>query len=468
LSYEERVRLSEGLARLEIEERDLRDAVCARVSALLGQTADPADVDEMAAHARRVLDKFLLDRGEAFAQSVTSGNLRELDLSAVRDFVLADMSEHPHARTKDRDPRFVEQLVQSLLVEPDENIHEYLGRLSCSYTLFAFLHETPDVQSAVTKMFGTGEIWLDSSVILPLLADTLEGDEHRHFTALVRAAREAGIELWTTPGAIEEVERHLNRVLVCARTPADVWRGEYPYLYGAYVQSGRDVHRISMWIETFVGSRRREEDLALYLSDAQGIRTRPFDGVETADPELWMCALNEWQRLQEGRRGSRPGNDPMLTLKLARHDAESYVGILGMRRRQSATALGYATWWLTLDRGAWGVHERVARQLQRRDFYAPLMSPDFLRSYLSFGPLRRLVPRALEADMPVVADLQLSQYVPRELVELANAVRADCRGLPEAVIRRRVRDQLDSARTRQGPLALGGLRELRERLKAAD
>jgi hypothetical protein len=70
--------------------------------------------------------------------------------------------------------------------------------------------------------------------------------------------------------------------------------------------------------------------------------------------------------------------------------------------------------------------------------------------------------------MPVVADLQLSQYVPRELVELANAVRADCRGLPEAVIRRRVRDQLDSARTRQGPLALGGLRELRERLKAAD
>jgi hypothetical protein len=139
-----------------------------------------------------------------------------------------------------------------------------------------------------------------------------------------------------------------------------------------------------------------------------------------------------------------------------------------MRRRQSATALGYATWWLTLDRGAWGVHERVARQLQRRDFYAPLMSPDFLRSYLSFGPLRRLVPRALEADMPVVADLQLSQYVPRELVELANAVRADCRGLPEAVIRRRVRDQLDSARTRQGPLALGGLRELRERLKAAD
>jgi len=358
--------------------------------------------------------------------------------------------------------------VTSLLLEPEERVHGYLGRLASSYTLFAFLHETPDVQSVVTKMFSGGDIALDSSVILPLLADTLEEEPHRHFTSLINAAREAGIEVWTTPGTIEEVERHLNRVAVCARTRATDWRGDYPYLYGRYLESGRALARIGTWIETFVGSRRREEDLQIYLSDVHGIKTRNLTGVETTDPELWACALAEWQRVHDARGASRPDRDAMMTLRLARHDTESYVWILGLRRAKAASPLGYTSWWLTLDRGAWNVHVSVAGQLRRRDMASPIMSPDFLRNYLTFGPLRRLLPRTLETTLPVVADVLLSQYVPPELVAIADEVRVANQDLPERVIRRRVRDALDAARMRPGRIAQGGLDGLKERLSGLD
>jgi hypothetical protein len=97
-----------------------------------------------------------------------------------------------------------------------------------------------------------------------------------------------------------------------------------------------------------------------------------------------------------------------------------------------------------------------------------MMSPDFLSNYLLFGPLRRLVPRTLETALPVVADVQLSQYVPGELVSIANEVRLRGKDLPEAVIRRQVRDALDEARLRRGTLASANFEDIREHLAAVD
>jgi len=146
----------------------------------------------------------------------------------------------------------------------------------------------------------------------------------------------------------------------------------------------------------------------------------------------------------------------------------NYVGVMNMRRRQAASPFGYSAWWLTLDRGAFAAHWAVANALHRRDMTPPIMSPDFLRNYLAFGPARRLVPRTLDMTLPVVADLQLSHFVPSELVLVANEVRERSQGLPERLIRRRVRDALDAARSRQGNLARGGLGELKQRLQVVE
>jgi hypothetical protein len=383
----------------------------------------------------------------------------------MRDAVLAVIAANPDPQPTSADPVFVENIARSILEDPDEEVHAYLARLGDTYVLFSFLRETPDVQSVAAKMFGYGEIWLDSSIVLPLLADTLEEDEHRHFSALVAGARGAGMDLFVTRGCIEEVERHLNRVLICSRTPSAQWRGDYPYLFARYLDSGRSLGRVSNWLETFIGQHRREEDLVMYLSDAHSIEVRDFAGVDVADPDLWRSSLGYWQRIHEGRRSKRSDYDAILTMRLAKHDAETHVGILNLRRGQAASPLGYKAWWLTLDRGAMDAHREVARELRRRDYPAPVMSPDFLRNYLAFGPSRRLVPTTLEAAMPVVADVQLSRYVPPELVEVARETRESNRGQPERVIRRRVRDALDAARARRGPLAQGGLQQLKERLR---
>jgi hypothetical protein len=61
--------------------------------------------------------------------------------------------------------------------------------------------------------------------------------------------------------------------------------------------------------------------------------------------------------------------------------------------------------------------------------------------------------------MPVAIDLGLGDFLPKELLELANKVRAESQGLPERVICRRVRDALDAAKWRKGPIAAGGIAE---------
>jgi hypothetical protein len=80
-----------------------------------------------------------------------------------------------------------------------------------AYTLFAFLREAPNVQAAVSKLFSGGEIWLDTTVILPLLAEHLVDPAQRNYRRLFEAARAAGVSPRTTFGVVEEILSHLDR-----------------------------------------------------------------------------------------------------------------------------------------------------------------------------------------------------------------------------------------------------------------
>lgn len=88
------------------------------------------------------------------------------------------------------------------------------------------------------------------------------------------------------------------------------------------------------------------------------------------------------------------------------------------------------------------------------------MSADFLLNYLAFGPVRRQVSKDTEAALPVILEGALLPVLPRELLNVAEKVRTDCKGLPEYVVRRKVRDALDDARRRIGPMAIAGLDEV--------
>jgi hypothetical protein len=98
----------------------------------------------------------------------------------------------------------------------------------------------------------------------------------------------------------------------------------------------------------------------------------------------------------------------------------------------------------------------------KRDFHvqapdSPILSIDFLAQYLTFGPVRMRLSKTSLRALPVALESRLIPFLTRELVEEASRIRAEMKDLPEAIIRRRVRDQLDSERRRMGPLAAKGV-----------
>ena len=58
--------------------------------------------------------------------------------------------------------------------------------------------------------------------------------------------------------------------------------------------------------------------------------------------------------------------------------------------------------------------------------------------------------KATEHAIPLVLDIEMSESMPHDLIELADRVRRENEGLPEIVIRRKVRDAIDKARRRWG------------------
>jgi hypothetical protein len=130
----------------------------------------PTNKDDLLDRIRRVLEKFLLSRGEAFAAAVRTGDFQQMGFDELKEIVIRDLGEH---RDKSKiGPDLVDvvvKVVKQIVEFPSENAQHYLRSVSDAYTLLAFLRETPDVQSAVTKMFSQGEIWLDTSFVLPCL-----------------------------------------------------------------------------------------------------------------------------------------------------------------------------------------------------------------------------------------------------------------------------------------------------------
>ena len=93
---------------------------------------------------------------------------------------------------------------------------------------------------------------------------------------------------------------------------------------------------------------------------------------------------------------------------------------------------------------------------------SPVMSADFLVNYLSFGPMRGKVAGGASSTLPVALDPSLVEYLSPDLLAVASAARANAKGVPEHVIRRKVRDALDEARRRIGPVTQEGMRAVSE------
>jgi hypothetical protein len=463
LAHAEKQRLNERFAVLEKEDLALQEEILQRLHdklLSLKQKADQSCEKDITQRVRRVLEKFLLNRGELFASAVNRGNFHDLGFDELTDIAIGDLKANPPPRAIQQFVlNVVKDIVTNILIAPGVATESYLRTLADSYTLMAFLRETPDVQSAVSKMFSHGELWLDTTVILPLFAETLVDTENQKFTGMLKAAIESGLTLRVTPGVIEEVERHMNRCMVFMRSIGS-WKGRVPFLYVRYISSGRSPAAFPSWLETFAGRSRPEDDIAEHLEQTFGIKRESLEVVVNSTPDALRIAVKEeWVTIHERRRSENLADlDHITLLRLVDHDVENYIGVIGLRREEVALSpFGYKHWFLTLDHTAYQIETRLRERLGGKVPASPILSADFLVNYLAFGPVRNRISKHRESSLPILLEKDIGEYLPPDILKIAQSVRDDSKDLPELVIRRRVRDKLDEAKRRLGPIASAGM-----------
>lgn len=441
-------RVNESVAKIDTLKRDFEADL---LSVLLqSQNITVTDQGRFVGAARKVLETYFLRKGEDFAQAAVLSAPHSVDDTTLKSVALEVTKSDIGIKGR---PALEVMLntINNLVSTPSAATSAYLALLLESYTLFAFLAATPDVQKATRSMFGSGEIWLDTSVLLPILAETAMPEGQRPFTEMFKQARNAGLKLYVTQGVLEEVERHINRSKAYARL--DSWEGDVPFLYASYGIAGGKKSGFAKWVEGFVGDHDPVQDIADYLRTDHKITLESADNHERVSKDLENEIRQIWQDVTTERRAT---GDPYQLLRLAAHDAEVYLHVLSSRIGQHGRApLGYTNWWLTLDTKARGIMDRVDPKLRPKINIGPVLSIDYLIRYLAFGPSREKVDVTGAALAKVYADT-LVEPIPPELMALVTELRTQHAELSENVVNRRIRDTLNIERSRLGVIDAEG------------
>ena len=473
LAFEERERLTTGLLELELLDADLAtelSAVLQRVASSTGTSLETDTQQDVISVIRTTMESLLMQRGEAFVRGITHANVAMFASEEVLTIATQKYDvQSERLAAASVTPGLIASCVESVLVRPSSSTQRYMRALADAYTLFAFLRQTPDVQGTMWKLFGRSRIWLDTSAILPLLAEMLLEPDQRSYTRTLRISHKAGMRLFVTQGVIEELYHHILIARHCQHLGPE-WRNRTPFLYAAYLWSGRASDGFRAWTVEFMGERFPKDDIAAFLADAAGIKLRTLhEEVDKAPDEFRWAVERHWETIHLGRRQAADSSrDVDVAMQLARHDTENFLGILMARAAEDrARSIGYEHWWLTLDRRAYQAAREIAEAEGVEAFDSPVMSYDFLIDYAALGPNRSRISKAEERLLPLMLDMALLNQVPEDIVEVAESTRSEMEEFSERRIRREIRDRLDMARLRQGRIASGGFEVIEKDLRNA-
>ncbi|MDQ0102986.1 hypothetical protein J2T10_002643 [Paenarthrobacter nicotinovorans] len=458
LAFSESSRVKEQTADYLLGEESLiRDLTAALYDLDPTLDASPEKSAEEAKNLKNGLERVLMKRGEAFAAAVNEGESFQLDATQISEDLVA------HSYRGLLHPNDAANAILRMFDGPSEETRNHLRRLIDAYTLFAFLKLTPDVQRTMARVFSEGDIWLDTSAILPLLGELLVTDPaERHYTNLFDAARSAGLNLYVTDGVVEEITSHLHRCANVASKAVSDLQNSLPFVYATYILSGRNPAEFTSWLEDIRGTSRPEDDVRAYLQFHFGIVRRSLaELADNASIELRGAVQELWNAAHDKRRGDNV-IDPGSVSRLVAHDVENTVGVIEARKQSSDSPMGYRAWWLTLDKTAMRLRQHLRDHLGDKAPDSPALSPDFLSLLLRLGPLRTGVEAT---SLPLATHIARFESVPKELLALAQEIRAKHAGMSEFRIQREVRDALDAVRGHMGPEAQGGSKLMEERIR---
>ncbi|VXC07750.1 hypothetical protein [Brevundimonas sp. G8] len=452
LSHDEAVSIKDRAARLLLMqsalEADVRDIVAASESIVI------SDLTRFTECVQAVIEKYFVSRGDEFVKSLSS----DIDIVLHDDDLRSAISSTaPSGLVGGRNQsEFIRTACISLMNNPSDATRNYLRILSDSYTLFAFLSETPDVQKATNKLFRQGELWLDTSVLLPVIAETTAPTDDRPFTGMFEQLSKASAKMYVTPGVIEEVRHHLEICVMKSRS--EQWFGGVPFVYTKYILNGGQSGKFASWIERFMGSYDPLRDLEDYF-ERMNIYVENPGPEDLVSPDLVRSIYSYWQEVHGNRRRDKGAMNHTSDL-LARHDAENCITVIGERKKnRQRSGLGHSCWWLTLDTAAYKLKDKLDRDIWKEIGFSPVISLDYMMKYLAFGPARDRITSS-EASTSRIFTTSLRDAIPPELLAAAEKVRELNGGMPENLIQRKIRDTLDRERERIGEIHQNGGEEL--------
>lgn len=454
LTHEEQLRIEARLADEVIRQADYEQMVqehCENALNIANLQSSQHRVD-LIARIPRVLEKFMLRRGESFVAATMSDQLTRLSDEQLEDVVLNDINAmQPPETLKSNCLSVVKTIIRDMFIKQDGRLQAYLRQLSVSYTLLSFLNQTPDVQSATRKLFSHGTIWIDTTVLLPLIAEQLEDDACKRLTQLFTTCKSVGIELCVTTGVIQEINAHMNLSYSCSLNKQ--WVGRIPYLYNQYLETGQQPEEFASWLLLFRGVDRPDDDLKQYLGEIHKIVCRDLgDAHVGVNDDLRFATERLWGNAHTARRHKLPLHDDGTTRLLIKHDVETYLGVIALRKAEPVTELGYRHWLLTMDSIAWAIRDKLKNEFRDQVPPSPLMSLSYLLDSMTFGSIRNNVGKSAELSLPLILDVEMSDSISNDFMKIAEEVRKQNTGMPDHVIRRNVRDAIDRARRRRGCL----------------
>jgi len=261
LTHEEYNKALDGLAEIQlVEDKINRSIASVLVEEYLGITFNEDEVPKLTQRTRRILDKFLMKLGEEFASAVVQSRVERIETSALNEIIINDINEVSPSEKEtnvEHYPSVINLAIRELLNTGTPEIKQHLRALSDSYTLFSFMKETPDVKKVTQQIFSHGIIWLDTTVLLPFIAETLLDDPlSGRITKLLKTAHAAKIKFKVTTGILEEVASHMDRSSHCSTFNHLEWVGKIPYLFYKFTCSGRPATEFNSWISNFKGTER--------------------------------------------------------------------------------------------------------------------------------------------------------------------------------------------------------------------
>ena len=458
LHYSERERLAESAVAL-LEERDRT-----RTEISLSIRRREADLDlRLKANeclpfidlVERLIETLLERQGNEFASGICAHmtTLSPIDLyqAATRLVRQNQVGLREALDIKSVDLQDLAELatdvVQDIVTAPGETMQLRLRRLADSYTLLAFMQQTPDVRHVIARLFSRGKLVLDSSLLLRVFPETRLDESDRQFTNLLRAAGSAGMDLCATRGVINEIVTHLQKGILFD-TLGSSWVGREPFVHQKWAAT-HSAGSYAGFLDDFIG-KHPAADLVAFLKDYLGIGILDLTSLRGAfDPDLVTMLTDIWteHKLWQLTPQSDEGN---FALRIG-HDVEQFVAVLTLRGSESPDIYGHEAWMVTDDKTAAGMLESAAKHGLALPSN-PAMSPNFLSNLLSFGPSRTTIDPQIRRLMPTALEIIDNGWGLPDLSRAAEAIRRECHGRPEYYIRRRLREAVDKFKAEVAPL----------------